>query len=82
EEMGNMVRGVVGIILDNVGIMFGLGVGIGVGGGDGVGGIGGFVGFMILNKRMGGLLDVSGDKLCDGSNGYGNVLGIGRVERG
>ncbi|MCI2888723.1 glucose-specific PTS transporter subunit IIBC [Staphylococcus hominis] len=82
QNIANMMTGAGGIIFDNLPIIFALGVAIGLAGGDGVAAIAAFVGFIIMNKTMGALLNVTPAQLEDPSKGFANVLGIPTLQTG
>ncbi|WP_186311306.1 PTS transporter subunit EIIC, partial [Staphylococcus haemolyticus] len=74
------------IVFENLGVIFGIGVGIGLGGSEkGRGGLGGVIGFLIMNGSMNGMVEIRDDlgkRRELGEKGESMVLGMERIERG
>ena len=77
-----MMTGAGGIIFDNLPMIFALGVAIGLAGGDGVAAIAAFVGYIVMNKTMGAILNVTPNEVKDAASGYASVLGIPTLQTG
>ncbi|SHH15108.1 glucose-specific PTS transporter subunit IIBC [Clostridium grantii] len=69
-----------GMIFGNLALLFAVGVAVGLSDGDGVAGLAAIVGFLIMNKTMGILANVTVENLSDPS--YTSVLGIPTLQTG
>ena len=82
QNIALMMTGAGGIIFDNLPMIFALGVAIGLAGGDGVAAIAAFVGYIVMNKTMGAILNVTPNEVKDAASGYASVLGIPTLQTG
>jgi glucose PTS system EIICBA or EIICB component len=70
-----------GIIFDNLAILFATGVAVGLAGGEGVAAIAAIIGFLIMNKTMGIIMNVTPDMVTHGQS-YANILGVNTLQTG
>ncbi len=69
-----------GMIFGNLALLFAVGVAVGLSDGDGVAGLAAIVGFLIMNKTMGILLNVTPEQLSNPA--YTSSLGIPTLQTG
>ncbi|AMA73607.1 glucose-specific PTS transporter subunit IIBC [Aneurinibacillus thermoaerophilus] len=69
------------VIFGNLALLFAVGVAVGLAGGEGVAGIAAIIGFLVMNKTMGVLLNVTPETITQ-SKGYAMVMGIPTLQTG
>lgn len=70
------------IIFGNLALLFAVGVAVGLAGGEGVAGLAAIIGFLIMNKTMGVILNVTPETVASGNKAYALVVGIPTLQTG
>jgi glucose PTS system EIICBA or EIICB component len=70
------------IIFGNLPLIFAVGVSVGLAGGEGVAGLAAIVGFLIMNKTMSVVANITPELLATRNPAYANVLGIPTLQTG
>lgn len=70
------------IIFGNLPLLFAVGVAVGLAGGEGVAGLAAIVGFLIMNKTMSVVANITANTLATKNPAYASVLGIPTLQTG